>query len=364
MKHIDLIKLVYENKELIDRAYRENSVENVAEELIDTALFVKINERYKLNKNYLNFADSVLQRIDYSIIFGDYENEYKELIKAKKRYLEGFNEFHKKTIITLVENLYFKFYNRDREIQILLLRLENDISLDIDILIENASDILEKVDELIGANERIGAFFRQDLRGVDESIDTLLQSISVDILKYIENIDRYIKQINQFIIQTSKRRLQNKSIIQLSNMILDEDVKSLDEYLLLHYKKHYYTVAVSQKNRIITLADDKDTAKIAKELKNILSDIKVIKPVKNAAIKIQAKEKLEIVDMEKILQDLQRNGCEDLFIFIRSHAQLQKYKEKELIEESFKLYLQITTNSQALFAKEFNQYGIKVTKWV
>jgi len=208
---------------------------------------VKINERYKLNKNYLNFVDSVLQRVDYSIIFGDYEREYKELVKNKMRYEESGNDFYKSAIISLIENLYFKFYNRDREIQILLLRLENDTSIDIDILIESAGDILEKVDELITANEKIGSFFRVGLRGVHEEIDVLLQSISVNVLKYIQNIDAYIKQINQFIVQTKKRRLVNKQIIKLSNMILDEDVKTLEEHLTLESKRLYHSITKARK---------------------------------------------------------------------------------------------------------------------
>ncbi len=72
MKHLDLIKLVSKNAELIDRAYRQESIQNIEEKLVDSTLFIKINDRYKLNKNYLNFVDSVLQRVDYSKIFGDY----------------------------------------------------------------------------------------------------------------------------------------------------------------------------------------------------------------------------------------------------------------------------------------------------
>lgn len=363
MKHIDLLKLINDNKELIDRAYREGYVENTSEELTDSTLFLKINESYKLNKNYLNFVDSVLQRVDYSIIFGDYEKEYKELVKAKNRYLESSHEFYRKMIITLIENLYNKFYNRDREIQILLLRLENDTSLDIDILIENASDILEKIGELISANEKIGLFFRKNLRGIDIAVDKLLKSISVNILNYIENIDIYIKQINQFIVQTKKRRLQNKNIIKLSNMILDEDVKLLDEYLVLRYQNHYYTVSLSQKNRVIALADDKDTQKISRELKTILSDIKVTKPIKNSLIKPQAKERLEIVDINRVIQDLQEKKSEDVFVFIRSHSELSKYQETQLNEEAFKLYLQISADNRIIFGKDFNMYGIKVAKW-
>ena len=236
MKHLELIKLVNDNKDLIDKTYREGKVDSVKEELIDSTLFIKISGQYKLNKNYLNFVDSVLQRVDYSIIFGDYEKEYKELVKNKNRYLENKNEHYRSQILNLVETLFFKFLNRDREIQILLLRVENDTSLDIDILIQHANDILEKIDELIEANTKIGQLFRSDLKGIDDELDELLSSISVDVLKYIENIDAYIKQISLFLIQTKNRRMQNKKLSKLSNLILDEKTQALDEYLHLHKK--------------------------------------------------------------------------------------------------------------------------------
>ncbi len=364
MKHIELLKLVHENAELIDRAYRQEFIQNVEPELVDCTLFVKINERYKLNKNYLNFVDSVLQRVDYSIIFGDYEREYKELVKNKNRYQESANEFYKSAIMSLIENLYFKFYNRDREIQILLLRLENDISLDIDILIQSAGDILEKIDELIGANEKIGAFFREGLRGLDDSIDELLQSISVDTLKYIQNIDAYIKQINLFLVQTKKRRFMNKQILKLSNMILDEDVSALEEHLRFNHKRLFHTVVKSQKNKIVPFADDADIAKLSRDLKSLLGEMDISKPKKESSIKPQTQERLEIVDIEMLLKDLDAQKSDDIFMFIKSYKGLQRVHESELIQEAFKVYLHVITDERVLFGKDFNEYKIKVAKWL
>ncbi|MDQ7067459.1 MAG: hypothetical protein Q9M40_05540 [Sulfurimonas sp.] len=253
MKHSELLKLLYDNRETIERAYMQDSIANPSQELIDATLLIKIGESYKLNKNYLNFVDSVLQRVDYSIIFGDYEKEYKELVKLKKRYEERGDEYYKDAILKLIDDLYFKFYNRDREIQILLLHLENDVSLDIDILLENASDILEKIDELISANEKIGVLFRQNLRGVHSQIDSYLQSISVPILHFIENIDTYIQEINQFISQTKRRRFLNKQIMELSNKIINEDVNALDEQLELNAKRLYFTLEKVKKQKFTLL---------------------------------------------------------------------------------------------------------------
>ncbi len=363
MKHLDLIKLVSKNAELIDRAYRQESIQNIEEKLVDSTLFIKINDRYKLNKNYLNFVDSVLQRVDYSIIFGDYEKEYKELVKLKKRYLQTQNDFYKIGIERLVEHLYEKFYNRDREIQILLLRLENDTSLEIDILLLNATDTLEKIYELIDANEKVGHFFRKDLRGLDAGIDRLLQSIGQDILKYIQNIDEYIDQINRFIVQTQKRRLQNRQIMRVANMILQENTNSFDEYLQLSCKKLYFTQTRSQKNRVSIYPDDKDILKLKKDLKKILENIDV-KPVKKeGAIKRQSQEKLDIVNMENIIKDLETAKSDDVFVFVKEHRELSRFKDRELIDEAFKIYLYLTTKSEISFKKEFNDYDIKVAKW-
>lgn len=363
MKHLELLKLVNDNKDVIDKAYREGRIDSVKQELSDSTLFVKISGQYKLNKNYLNFVDSVLQRVDYSIIFGDYEKEYKELVKNKNRYLENKNEHYRSQILNLVETLFFKFLNRDREIQILLLRVENDTSLDIDILIQHANDILEKIDELIEANTKIGQLFRSDLKGIDDELDILLSSISVDVLKYIENIDAYIKQISLFLIQTKNRRMQNKNLIKLSNLILDEKTQSLDEYLHLHKKHLFHTVMKNQRNRLVTYPGDRDIYKISKALKVVLDGFEVKKEVKTSTIKPQQKQKLDIINIENILGDLDDNSCDDIFIYIMNHNELSMYEDFTLKEEAFKLFLQITTHEKLSFTSEFNEFGIKVAKW-
>ena len=364
MKHIDLLKLLHKNRELIDRAYRGESIQGVDRELLDTTLFLKINKRYRLNKNYFNFADSILQRVDYSIIFGDYEKEYKELMKLKKRYIERGDAYYKKTIEHLIENLYEKFYNRDREIQILIQRLENDTSLEIDLVLENATDTLEKIYELIRANEQIGELFRKDLRGLAESIDTLLQSISISFLEYIQNIDSYIDQINRFILQTEKRKVQNREIANLSHLIINENSSTLDEQLCVTSHKCYFTYPRSQKNRVHSYPTDGDIGRVKKALREILSGVKV-KPIKKAGlIKKQQHQKLDIVNIEKIIVDLDSMKSEDVFLFIKEHQELVKYKGNRVRDEAFRIYLSLTAKKQIVFTNEFNNYNIKVAKWV
>lgn len=356
---------MHDNIDLIDRSYRGEELVAVDEVLLDTTLFLKINKRYKLNKNYLNFADSILQRVDYSIIFGDYEKEYKQLVKLKRAYVESNQEYYKTNMQKLIENLYEKFFNRDREIQILVARLESDRNLDIDILLSEANNTLEKIYELIDANEKVGAFFRNDLRGLHVEIDALLQSISIDILKYIENIGKYIDQINSFIVQTKKRRELNVKVMKLSNMLLDEESDHLDEYLRLNHQSSYFTQTRSQKNRVHIFADESDIPKLnKKELKNILDLVTVKREKKESSIKQQSYEKLEIVDIDSIISDLLKQKSEDIFLSIKNHKELSAYSDNHLVEEAFKIYLHLGTKDEVEFSEAFNTYGVKVARWV
>ncbi len=364
MKHIDLIKLINENKELLDRAYKQDIITNVDEALLDINLFIKIHDNYKLNQHYLNFVDSLLNRIDYTIIFGDYEKEYKELTKLKKRFIESKNEHYKSSIIKLIEKLYIKFQNRDREIRFLILRLESENSMDIDLLIESATDTLDKIYELIDASEKIGQFFRTELRELDENIDVLLQSISVQMLEFIQNIDKYIKQINHFIVQTKNRRIQNKRFMKLANKIINEEVLLLEEHLLSNHKKLFFNFKATKRNLIKYYANDNDLIKLNKNLKTIFENFVIKKAVKKSVIKAQEIEKLNIIDIQKIKKDLNEKKSDDLFVFIKEHNELEKFKNSELIEESFKVYLSLLEDSNTEYLKDFNDDGIKVVSWV
>ena len=363
MKHIELIKLIYDNRDILDSAYKKEQINSVSSELVDINLFIKINDSYKLNQNYLNFVDSLLSRVDYSIIFGDYEKEYKELVKLKKRYGESGDDYYIQRILDLTQNLYNKFKNRDLEIKSLIIKLESETSLDIDILIENANDTLDKIYELIDANKKIGLFFRQTLRGLTLELDTLLQSISVDMLEFVNNIDTYIKQIKHFIVQTKNRRLQNRRFMSVANDIIDEKTQNLEEFLKNNTQHLYFSVNVSQKNTIKFMADDSDILRLKKHLESLFENMSVKKAVNEKAIKPQKVEKLNIVNTQNIIDDLDKNKSDDVFKTIKEHNELSIYKDKELVEEAFKIYLHLSVDKRLSFMDKFNEFGIKVASW-
>jgi len=363
MRHIELIELIYKNREIIDRAYRGDKIFSLNRSIEDLTLFIKVGDEYRLNRNYINFVNSILQRVDYDIIFSNYEEEYKELIKNRNRFLKTKKDIYKKSILKFIEDLYYKFSNRDREITLLLLKLENDRSLDIDILIEKSYDILEKINEFIDANQKIRRAFRVELRGIDFEIDRLLEAISINIFEFIDNIDGYISRLNSFVLQTKRKREVNRKIIQLSNLILEEKSNSLDEYLFLHSSELYHSLLRSQKNRVFVYPDERNINKISKEIKIVLENINIKRPKRDKPIKKQKQEILNLIDIDKIIEDLRRDGSRDIFISILKHSQLDRFQEERLIEEAFKIFLQLTREKNIKFIREFNQYGVRIARW-
>jgi hypothetical protein len=85
---------------------------------------------------------------------------------------------------------------------------------------------------------------------------------------------------------------------------------------------------------------------------------------KDSNIKEQSCEKLEIIDVDKILEALKRDKSADIFLSITKHEELNAYEAQDLLEEAFKVYLHIGIKKEVLFTNEFNAYGIKVAKWV
>ncbi|MDQ7067460.1 MAG: hypothetical protein Q9M40_05545 [Sulfurimonas sp.] len=100
-----------------------------------------------------------------------------------------------------------------------------------------------------------------------------------------------------------------------------------------------------------------------KDLREIFSNIKVQRATKTNTIKKQIQAKLEIVNFDKIMQDLTQKRSEDIFLFIRGHSELERFDATELTDESFKVFLQVVRDERVLFSGAFNKFGIKVARW-
>ena len=69
MTHLELVQLLYKHKDTINEAYINKSVDLVCEELVDSTLFLKVASSYRLNSNYTTFVNSILDRVDYGMVF-------------------------------------------------------------------------------------------------------------------------------------------------------------------------------------------------------------------------------------------------------------------------------------------------------
>ena len=89
MKHIELIELLYKHRVLIDESFKGDDVSGIPVELIDeVAIFQRVAKKYELSDSYVQFANTMLKRVDANYRFGDYNEEIKLLIELKSDLLE------------------------------------------------------------------------------------------------------------------------------------------------------------------------------------------------------------------------------------------------------------------------------------
>jgi len=360
MTHLQLIKLLSEYKDVIDLAYRsdEYSVDIVPQVLVDNMMFIKIGDKYKLNQNYILWVNSILDRVDYSIILGDYEKEHKELIKLKSRYISTNREHYKDEIISVIERIYMEFVYRDKSIASLLKKIENESSLEIDLLIEKANDILEMIGDLVEANLKLESSFIE-LQELHQDIKLKMMSINTQMYHLFQNISVYIDTLNSFIIQTKDKRRENQRLFKVANDILNEDDIYLDDKLMLYGSEAYYTLKYMRNSKVSTVIDV--DSNIGSYLRDALSQLSLERVKKERADRVLPKlkvEPLDLIDIEEIIASLNQNGCDDLFIYLYG---LDCIADKQ---EAFKVYLQLLTDEHIVYSEEFNQYNIKVIRWI
>lgn len=112
MKHSDLITLIYKHRDLIDRAFNGELIENIPKELVKIPIFQEVAKRYELNDSYIQFANTML-KVDANYRFGDYNDEIKLLIEQKELYQETKDKIDINRMKSLIRTLYKKIEQRD-----------------------------------------------------------------------------------------------------------------------------------------------------------------------------------------------------------------------------------------------------------
>ncbi len=370
MTHLELITFIYSHREALDGLYKRKHT-LVDESLEKSRLVTKIGDEIELSDSYRQFIDSTLKRIDYGIIFHTYSTELKELLKYKSRYQEEKKAHYLDTVYQLIKNIFFKLEKRDEEIRLLLVKIENETSLDLDILIEKAMDILEKITEVNRANNEVREVLYQEIYALDAKTDHLIDSIESQMTHFVENISLSLNRLNQFIARTRKLRLQNKKLLQLSLMILEEDDEALNVMLCLSPRDYYLTLRRSQKNSIQTFPDGSESSKVIRKLRHSMESLQVAKKLREIKIVTPEVQNYYLVNMERIERDLAENGSDDIFSFIYQHAELGELiatgsSALSLKEESFKIFLQliIPVNQHIVLSERYNNQEIRIARWI
>jgi hypothetical protein len=370
MTHIELIEFLYKHREKLDSIYKGKDI-TVNETLEASKIITRIGEKIELSESYRNFIDVTLNRIDYATVFHTYSSELQELLKYKERYELEQKENYLDDILSLLKTIFLKLDKRDQEIRTLLVKIENETSLDLDLLIEKALDILEKIEEVNRANNEVRELFYNEIYTVHPRTKNFIDNISNAMLAFVENISVSLDRLKQFIARTRKLRLQNRQLHQLAIQILEEKDQNLEEFLSLNPKENYLTLYRSQKNTIKSFPDGSESSKVIRKLRRELSMLQVKKEPKSFIIKAQKEEKLNLVNIMTIEDELERIGSADIFEFIYQHPELKRFvqttsNEESLKEESFKVYLQfvIPHNPKIVVSQKYNEHNVRVAKWI
>jgi len=370
MTHIELIEFIYTHRHTLDDIYKHKK-DTVNEELENSRLVTKVGDEIELSQSYRDFVNSTLNRIEYAVIFNTYHAELKELLLQKSRYLEENKEHYLLEILSLLKAIFLKLHKRNQEIRTLLIKIENETSLDLDLLIEKSLNILEKIKEINQANRDVQEVFQKEIYDLHPKTKAFIDDTSFAMLAFIEDISTNLENLEYFIARTKKLRRQNRKLHQLSTEILREKDQELEELLTLNPKENYLTLFRSQKNSIKSFPDSSESARVIRKLRQHLSEVKVEKEPKVFNISPQKEEKLNLVNIKALEEELKKEGSEDIFKFIYEHKELQRFideseAKRSLKEESFKVYLQfiIPTNPKIKLHTNYNDHEIRIAQWI
>jgi len=372
VRHLELIELINKHKVLIDSAFNGDSVQDIPSELVnDIGIFQKVAKKYELSDSYIQFANTMLKRVDANYTFGDYNEEIKLLMKQKSDYLDSQDKAILVRIKELVKTLYKKIEQRDILINARINDIVNDNELSIELIIKDAQDVDERIAELIDAHAENLKVLGSELRGLEDDLDEILVNIGLDILPLTENIHMYNKRLSDFILRTEKRKLQNNKLASLSNKILKEADYQFRALLLSNHQLYNHTLKERKTGNVkhvpnsIELKKSSfiDALKKVLKIKKTQRKAKVDKPYESSE-----KIALKAIRLELIQEDIIKDKPQDIYKYILQHSEIEKFKDEQLDKSyAFKAYLTVVQNYREnilLDTNEFNSNKIKVAKWI
>ena len=181
MTHIKLITLINKHKKVIYQAYRGEIPLEIDAALFEAEVFNKIGNRTVLNEAYVQFINTMLKRVEYGTIFGEYAKELRQLVEYKKRFLDTNNKTYLKRITKGIEEVYQRFNKRDSDIGLLIGKIVNENTLSLEVILDDAENILSQIQELSYASTETYDILSRDIVGLSAEIDNLLIEVKIDI---------------------------------------------------------------------------------------------------------------------------------------------------------------------------------------
>jgi len=362
--HQKLIKLLYDHSEMVDRIYNDPSSVNilsVPSELLEKSVVLRLGNIVQLNPFYRQFVNTILLKADYSILFGDYSEHIKEISVLKKRYLESKKYSLIGRIKRLITDLYTSVVLQDTQIEALLYDMSNQISIELEQLIEEAELVLQKVQKLLSSIEKIIKSLDDDLALIHSEISNTIENVKQALEPNLNHIKSHCDKFSELIRMSEEKKALNQKLFSLTAVILQENDKDLIEFLL----ENQNDLALSINEDIRTIPHkDSDLKKIIQNLNKMimLPPPKIKKSLKRV---IGEPKVIHYINQENIVNDLKKDGCEDLYLFLREHQEIKKLPNSTQEQEAFKLFLLFSFDKEypITIKDTFNTMNIRSVSW-
>lgn len=371
MKHIELIELIYKHRHLIDEAFRGDEIRELPSELVgEAAIFQKVAKKYELSDSYIQFANGMLKRADANYTFGDYNEEIKLLMRQKADYLESGDSNLLFRMKELVRTLYKKIEQRDILINARINDIVNDNELSIERIIKDAKDVDARMTDLIDAHAKNLEVLGDELRGIDEGLDSMLIDIGLDLLPLTENIHAYNKRLSDFVLRTERRKEQNRKLASLARKIIKEQDHELKSLLLSNPELYHHTFKEKKTGRVKHMP-----APLELKRGTFLSALSKILNFKRVEKKANPKKPyapsvaltLKAVRLDAVQKDIARDKPADIYNYILVHPEIEKFKVDGLHRSyAFKTYLTVVQDNRVhvVLEKNFNENKVRIAKWI
>jgi hypothetical protein len=299
-----------------------------------------------------------------NIKFDDYSRDLNLLLSSNSEFIKTQKEFFKTSVLISIEDLYDKIDSQDRKIKSIVDNITFELSFDIDILITQTQRLIDELELLSSATFSVRNTLNQVVLDIDEEIDRCAKELLFHMEIYIQNIQNYCSCASEILTMSRLKKRQNRKLLNLANLIYSDRTELLEEFLSLNQN----TLLTNSNQKIYASYDDEK--RILRDIQSFLNtSLKKEKP-KKIKIKARKEEKIPFLDLDLIVEDLNLNGCDDLFYFLQTHKESKEYFEKfhskELLEEVFVSFLTlvIPSNPHLMFLdNEFNQDNIRIVKW-